>query len=234
MGASDRGGNNDLTVYIYKASGNHYVYTDDDVLTIGKWVHVTVVYDGDLTGNVERCKIYINGQLAEMDSSGTIPDTLYNASDNWYIGSQDTGAAGYLLDGEVDDVRLYTRALSASDVAELYTQGGGSILFNGALASPSSKLENTTANLLSGSTEVTLCAWLYPIGQGETVSTVGGVALALDETGSNLYLYHATSGQNLTFFADYDTTDNSSTFAVPHDTWTPVAIAHTYTADKGK
>jgi hypothetical protein len=42
--------------------------------------------------------------------------------------------------------------------------------------------------------------------------------------------FHATSGENLTFFAGYFTTNSTSTFAVPHHAWTPVAVAHKYTS----
>jgi hypothetical protein len=40
-------------------------------------------------------------------------------------------------------------------------------LFNGALANPNAKLENTTADVPAGSNEITICAWVYPIGEGE-------------------------------------------------------------------
>ena len=56
----------------------------------------------------------------------------------------------------------------------------------------------------------------------------GGVAIALADAGGNVLLGHATSGENLTFLAKHATTHSTSTFAVPHNVWTPVAISHKY------
>ena len=133
-----------MTVYIYDQTSNTYEYTTSGVLQDGVWVHLTVVYDGNLSA-ADRCKIYINGQLdTNTTSVGTIPTTLHTGSQHWFIGTQD-GSSGFTLDGKMDEFRLYSRALSASDVAELYSRIAGSMLFNGDLTNANSKLQNTTA-----------------------------------------------------------------------------------------
>jgi hypothetical protein len=228
FGTSGTGDEDDIAVLIATSGTSGIVWTTGNVLSDGRWIHVAVVFDGSQSGNTNRCKIYINGLAATTGSSGTIPGTLLNsASDHWLIGWRDDSPANLSLDGKVDEFHMYTRALSSGDIPELYlVEMEGSILFNGVVASPNSKLDNTSASMLGSSDEVTICAWLYPTAQGETIASIGGVALALDEASSNFLLFHATSGENLTFLALYSTTHSSSTFAVPHFVWTPVAIAH--------
>jgi hypothetical protein len=229
LGTTGTGDEDDLVVLVATSPALGFVYTTGSVLIDGNWIHVAVVFNGSETGNTNRCKIYINGIAAAVGNGGIVPATLLNSgSDHWLIGCRDDSPSDKALDGKVDEFHLYNRALSPSDIQELYFQSDGSILFNGAAANPNSKLENTGANVLDGSDETTICAWLYSTGQGETVGSVGGVAYALDEVGNNIYLYHPTSGENLTFLAKYATTHNESTFAVPHNVWTPVAISHKY------
>jgi hypothetical protein len=193
------------------------------VLTTGRWIHVAVVYDGGEDGNTNECKIYINGRPASMViPSGNIPDTLYDASDPWWLGWREETGTQYALDGKIDEFHLYTRALTPSDVQELYFQTEGSILFNGGLANPNAKLENTTASVPGGSRQVTICAWLYPIGAGESDQ---GVVLGLDETGNGMRLQHA-GGTTLDFIAEWNTTDGVWSFDVPSGGWRAVAITY--------
>ena len=230
MGVTASGGNNDLNVAIHKDSTNGYVYTDSEVLSVGRWTHIAVVYNGSLSPDTERVKIYINGRQVQVTVGAAIPNTLHSNSnsDAWYLGWREDQEAGLAFDGKIDEFHLYTRALSASDIQELYFQTEGSILFNGNLFNGTAKLENTTADLLAGSNEITICAWLYPTGQGET-SGVGGMVFALDEgVVPNIFLHHATSGENLTFVATFLPTSSSTTFPVAHNTWTPVAISYKY------
>jgi hypothetical protein len=224
-------GNDDFLMYINNGFSNNYVYTTGNVLSNNTWIHIAIVYDGNESVDVDECRVYANGVLVPRSVNGTIHETLH--SDNtgdWFIGKRQ-GLSGFALDGKVDEFHVYTRALSESEVQELYlVEVEGSILFNGNLDSPNSKLENTSANLLlAGSDEVTICAWLYPTGQGQTNVGLGGVAFTLDEAASNFFLGHATSGENMTFVAGYTPTSSVTTFAVPHNAWTPVAIAHKYT-----
>jgi hypothetical protein len=75
---------------------------------------------------------------------------------------------------------MYSRALTASDVLELYNwqaEGFFSSDFNG----KTSRVQNDSANVLEDSNEVTICAWVYPEGQGETSGGAGGAVIALDE-----------------------------------------------------
>jgi predicted amidohydrolase len=84
---------------------------DDTVRTPNNWYHVAVVVE---PAN-QHAKIYINGVLdhrvVAVATGGTNSDPLY-------IGQY--GSPGNVrIDGNIDDVRLYTRALSDAEIAAL-------------------------------------------------------------------------------------------------------------------
>lgn len=90
------------------------VYTDtcgwSDV-PLGRWFHLAVTYDGSYI------RLFINGQedvLARKPARGAIRTTFRNVLS---IGAIDTG--GDPLVGALDDVRIYNRALSPTEVAAL-------------------------------------------------------------------------------------------------------------------
>ncbi len=98
-----------------------------------KWYHILATYDG--TQSVDsRVKVYVDG----MDDSATIDNTngsatfigdtsTYGASTldaSFQIGDGDD-AGSYAFNGLIDEVRVYSRVLSSTEVKALYTSGGG-------------------------------------------------------------------------------------------------------------
>lgn len=75
----------------------------------GKWTHVVSTYDGAVG------KLYINGVLnnSVSDAFG-----LPSSTDGWYLGHRWDNTT--TLNGFIDDARIYKRALSASEVKQLY------------------------------------------------------------------------------------------------------------------
>ncbi len=76
------------------------------------WHLVTATYDG-ITG-----KLYVDGALVASDTFTAPAATNFPL----YIGSYYHG--GYGWNGSLDDIRLYSTALTASDVSTLYSSGG--------------------------------------------------------------------------------------------------------------
>jgi uncharacterized protein (TIGR02145 family) len=71
-------------------------------------------------------KLYLNGQLKDNLVSTTLIDQSGNPNDIT-IGadSQQTGTGKlHFFNGAVDDVRFYTRALSSTEIQQLYHEGG--------------------------------------------------------------------------------------------------------------
>jgi hypothetical protein len=84
------------------------------------WHHITAVKKG--TTNI---KIYVDGVL-RVTTPVTATGSLAN-TDFLTIGAQDNVAANDEFTGDIDDIRVYRRALSDSEVASLYNWAPGPI-----------------------------------------------------------------------------------------------------------
>jgi len=76
------------------------------------WTHVTVVYD---TNASDQYKIYFDGT---QEASGNIGDPAGKGNKNM-IGGMTNGGTDY-FDGQIDEVYIYSAALSSTEVSELY------------------------------------------------------------------------------------------------------------------
>jgi uncharacterized protein (TIGR02145 family) len=96
------------------------IYTNTIFTSNDKWYHVVVTKNGGSAGNT---KIYVNG--VQDDNGAAIP-SLSDTYSTW-IGSEYLSyGSGHQRDfpGQIDDVRIYNRALSAAEVKQLYNLGG--------------------------------------------------------------------------------------------------------------
>ena len=78
------------------------------------WIHIVGVYDS--TGPTLR--LYENGSLT-AESTGTVDD--FDTADGPWIGAQSDGSKYF--NGAIDDVRIYDKALSPTEVEQLYSKG---------------------------------------------------------------------------------------------------------------
>jgi hypothetical protein len=83
----------------------------------GQWQHLAVAFDG-VAGFI---RMYVNGQLV---ATAAAPASLLANAHEVSIGNRPNTADVYNIPftGQIDDVRIYTRALSATDVQALYAQ----------------------------------------------------------------------------------------------------------------
>ena len=79
----------------------------------GEWHHVVGVINGD----EKKLMIYIDGNLSGTYTSYTNPID-YTSVDEIYIGAFD--ATNVPFNGKIDEVRIYNKALSSSEVSTLY------------------------------------------------------------------------------------------------------------------
>ena len=81
-------------------------------VTTGKWYYVAQTYDGSVL------KLYINGTL---DKSGTFNESIVTTGAKLTIGRRECNKWGYQpLNGLIDEVRIYNRALSAEEIKAHY------------------------------------------------------------------------------------------------------------------
>ncbi|MEU2772541.1 family 43 glycosylhydrolase [Streptomyces sp. NPDC007162] len=115
--ATPSNGGSSLYSAITKASWSaESKLTAGSQLTPGAWKHVTVTLDG-ATGTMI---LYVDGIEAARTTTTIKPSELYDASKDYsgYIGRSLYSADPYFA-GEVDDFRIYDRALPAAEVMEL-------------------------------------------------------------------------------------------------------------------
>ncbi len=87
----------------------------------GNWHMLTCVYDGSLTGNANRLKMYFDGVPVTLNMLGTIPATIPTQTVPMRLGVYGGGDA----QGAVDDARIYNRALTAQEVSDLFLATNG-------------------------------------------------------------------------------------------------------------
>jgi hypothetical protein len=91
-------------------------------LTTGVWYFIAATYDG--SRNINGLEIYIDGSSAPNTPIGTtVP--VGNSVDDWVLGATGGNFKGnFLLDGFLDDVRIYDRVLTLSEINEVMNDCG--------------------------------------------------------------------------------------------------------------
>ncbi len=113
--------NNDSLEWRISTTGQNWIggTTSSNSFVVGQWYHVAATYDGSMM------RVYMNGV---ENTGGSFPKALTgnvrNSTASLYVG-RDSGT-GYLFNGLIDEVRVYDRALSSSEVMDLYQFAGAS------------------------------------------------------------------------------------------------------------
>jgi|GEM_PF-5491042 len=138
-----------LELWNQTTNQNIFVQTPAGSILAGQWYHVAATYDGGSAAS--GVKLYVNGV---MPSLNTIHDDLTSSSilttANAIIGSGCNGSSAR-FDGKIDDVRVYSRALSALEIAAIYLGTIGTVT-GGTCASPAgtegTMFYNDTSNVM--------------------------------------------------------------------------------------
>lgn len=96
----------------YDGTSNPFVITSASLENAG-WTHAVGVRDGT------NLLLYING--ASIGSAADTSGDLSGSGLTWAIGQRRDSDFGTNVTGQIDDVRVWLRALSASEVAMLYS-----------------------------------------------------------------------------------------------------------------
>lgn len=88
---------------------NHLVSADIPAGDLNNWVHLVGVYDGTFW------QLYRNGVQIAV---GSRPVGAVTVNSDWAIGARGTGTERF-FQGDIDEVRIYNRALTAAEVASL-------------------------------------------------------------------------------------------------------------------
>lgn len=87
-------------------------------VTTNEWHHIVGVYEPS-----SAVQLYIDGILASEETTG-IPASLANCASDVLIGTN-SGATLQEWEGDLDDIRVYNRALTSTEISTLYQNTGG-------------------------------------------------------------------------------------------------------------
>jgi len=95
-----------------------------------QWFQFTLVFDGSLL-EMERLKLYLNGQSSNTTvykHIGTLGTSTQNSTQNVCIAASheygDPQNLHSFYDGSIDDIRIYSKALTQEEIDSLYHEGG--------------------------------------------------------------------------------------------------------------
>jgi len=102
-------------------AGDTRGHTFSNFLKANTWYHMVAVYDGTQSDNAGRVKIYVDGVSQALTFNGTFGATSPTETRNVVIGATSNGQR--FLTGRQDDTRIYSRALTAAEIKQLYNMG---------------------------------------------------------------------------------------------------------------
>ncbi|MEO5804006.1 MAG: BNR-4 repeat-containing protein, partial [Verrucomicrobiota bacterium] len=164
--------NNAYTTYF---KNDHRIYVDIDgadtrfssstLFNTGQWYHVALTFDGSAT-SAQRAKLWVNGNLdtTATESSATIPN--YNSTVR--IANTHPAAVNW-LNGFMDDVRFYRRALTTNEIVTLTLTNVAPNIFLGATPPISNRVSAALNAIVSAgsNTNALVLLWSKLLGQGD-------------------------------------------------------------------
>ena len=101
-------------------------------LTFGEWHHITLVYDG--SARAQGLKVYVDGKLNDTEAlQDSMTGSVSTAAD-LQIGNPTLGSP---FKGQVDDLRIYNRALSGNEAGQIAVDYPVLAILSGAFEKPS-------------------------------------------------------------------------------------------------
>ena len=93
------------------------------------WIHACIVYDGTQASSNDRIKYYVNGTLQTYTSTFSVPASLATTTVTpvtriGHYASVATTDSVHYFNGKQDDIRVFDRALSTSEITHLATSRG--------------------------------------------------------------------------------------------------------------
>ncbi|MCD6229175.1 MAG: DUF2341 domain-containing protein, partial [Candidatus Diapherotrites archaeon] len=104
-------------VFLVRDSAGYY-YANTGISSTGTWIHLVGVFDS----SSKEAKVYANGEL--KDTVSTTYSVLNTNNEPFSVGARYYGGLWRdFLDGAIDEVRVYDRALSETEIQEYFSAG---------------------------------------------------------------------------------------------------------------
>jgi len=95
---------------IRTVGGGDYIDADIGGIIVGNWYHIACTYDGTIAS------IYVDG---ELQNSISLSGLLHVPSQYILAGANSTSPPSGFFNGAIDDIRIWNRALNASEIQDL-------------------------------------------------------------------------------------------------------------------
>jgi len=160
--------------------------TPSNSVSFGSWYHFAVTYDSTSTSNLP--KFYVNGALVATTVQGTPAGTQLSNVGTGYIGNR--AAADRYFNGLIDDLRIYNRALSATEIAALGAgnQPGSSVATHTMTGDPiiAGDLVIASGTLAGGNTAISVAGNWWNYGGLFTTGATGSVTFNGSTSGKSI------------------------------------------------
>ncbi|MGB7923587.1 MAG: Calx-beta domain-containing protein [Pyrinomonadaceae bacterium] len=157
-------------------------------LTFGQWNHVAATF-----ANPGQCQLYINGQA---DNSQTATGSIQPNAEPLSIGARE-GGDNFFFKGQIDEVELFSRALTATEIAGIYN------------ASTAGKCHTSTLQFSAAT---------YDVNENTAQATVTVTRTGAHDTVASVNYASAdgsaTGGASCGAGVDYETTSGTLNFAI--------------------
>ncbi len=169
----------DFGLFSVSGTNNRTVYGTRAV-NDGRWHHVVGTYSGN--SNVTGMKLYVDGA---SDATNVYLNTDPGTITSPFVWTGSLDGTNYMFNGSIDDVRVYNRELSASEVATLY--GAEAKKVNASQNVTASSLDSGLVGLWSfNGPDVNSTTAFDRSGQGNNGTLTNGPTLAQGRVGQGL------------------------------------------------
>lgn len=156
-------------------------------VSVGEWHHVVGTYSGIGRKNV-NCELYVDGVFQKSDKGGSHDATAWGM-ESWIGRPGNGGITERFLNGDIDEVRVYDRALRASEISELTAGSVNNSGLMGYWEFEESEIDPSIDYVLNtGTQKFTLTS-----PDGNVTSAISGAIVDVD--GIELGKYIVTSGE---------------------------------------
>jgi hypothetical protein len=112
-----------IAIYNHKSLGNFNARFSDTIVNTGEWVHVAGVLDGG--GSPSNLRIFVNGieEVGVASTLGSPTDIVDTTPRQAILGWRTSKLTTDEFQGQIDEVALFNRALTAEEIQAIYNAG---------------------------------------------------------------------------------------------------------------
>ena len=177
-----------------RVNNTYYNYQSTSTLTLNQWNNIVYTYDGSVA------KLFNNNvNIINQILPGTLSNFNYDLSFGYFPHSN-MPPYGYFLNGKLDDIGIWNRSLTSSEIQQLYSQGQSTYSWSpGGATTPTITVSptqtttytvTTTVNGVSCSDSITVTVDSLNFSLPPTTTVCGTTTTLSAPTGATSYLWN--------------------------------------------